>query len=297
MADVDMTGKTVLVTGGNTGIGKHTVIALASMGATLVFTSRNLRKGDVARAHIREAAEGKQVECMELDLASFRSIESFAAAFLDRYERLDVLILNAGLILGERRETEEGFETTLGVNHIGHFYLTQLRRERLEASAPARVVVVASEAHRYATRGLDFDDLMSEKRYRPNRAYGASKLANIYFARELARRLEGTGVTANSLHPGVVRTEFGGSDDMKGLLWRIFVGGLLRPFMISPQRGARTSVYLASAPEVEGKTGGYYVRCKPASGSRAARDDEAARRLWDVTEGWVEQAKATKSTS
>ena len=154
MPDVDMSGKTVLITGGNVGIGKHTVIGLARMGAKVVFTSRNLRKGDVARAELRELLGSQLVDCMELDLASFASIERFAKEFLARHARLDVLILNAGLAHDTRQETVEGFEMIFGVNHLGHFYLTQLLRERLEESAPARVVVVASAAHEMARSGL-----------------------------------------------------------------------------------------------------------------------------------------------
>jgi retinol dehydrogenase-12 len=294
MANVDMSGKTVLITGGNSGIGKQTAIALARMGARVVFTSRNLRKGDVARAEIREAANTKQVDCMELDLASLRDVEIFAQRFLAKYDRLDVLILNAGLVLDHRTTTADGFETTFAVNHLAHFHLTQLLRERLEASAPARVVVVASDAHKAAGKGLDFDDLMSERDYKPFKVYGRSKLANILFTDELARRLEGTGVTANSLHPGAVRTGLGSDGDVEGVLGRV-VWGLFRPFMISPERGARTSVYLASAPELEDKTGGYYAKCRLAKRSPAAKDRAAAERLWQVSEALIAKARAKKS--
>lgn len=288
-----MTGKTVLITGGNAGIGKQAAIELARQGAKVVFTSRNLRKGDVARAEIREAANTKQIDFMQLDLASFDSIESFAKEFLARYPRLDVLILNAGLVLDHRTETDDGFETTFGVNHLGHFYLTSLLRERLEACAPARVVVVSSEYHRAAPEGLDFDDLMHRRSFRGFKVYARSKLANILFARGLARRLEGTGVTVNALHPGMVRTRFARDGDLgrlKGLGWI-----LLTPFMISPEKGARTTVYLAGSAEVEGKSGEYYVRCKPAKPSRAARDDEAAERLWTVSEALVGEVTSKRA--
>jgi len=293
MANVDMSGKTVLITGGNAGIGKHATIALAKLGAKVVFTARDLRKGDLARGEAREAAASEDIDCMSLDLASFASIERFAEEFLDGYPRLDVLVLNAGLILDERSETQEGFETTFGVNHLGHFYLTSLLRERLEASAPARVVVVSSDAHKGAPRGLDFDDLMRRNSYGGWKAYCQSKLANILFARELGRRLEGTGVTANALHPGLVRTRFARDGDLGGPLSRLLVA-IGTPFMISPEQGARTTVHVASAPELEGKSGGYYAKCRPAKSTPAARDDQAAARLWTISEELVANALAAK---
>lgn len=285
-----MTGKTVLITGGNAGIGKQAAIDLAKLGAKVVFTSRNLRKGDVAQAEIREAANSKLVDCLPLDLASFASIERFAKEFLARYPRLDVLILNAGLVLDTRTETEDGFETTFGVNHLGHFYLTSLLRERLEASAPARIVVVSSDYHRAAPEGLDFDDLMAQRRFRGFKVYARSKLANVLFARALSRRLDANEVTVNALHPGMVRSRFARDGDLGGIKQIGWV--LLSPFMINLEKGARTSVYLASSAEVAGKTGGYYVRCKSVKPSRAARDDEAGERLWKVSEELIEQAKA-----
>jgi NAD(P)-dependent dehydrogenase (short-subunit alcohol dehydrogenase family) len=228
---------------------------------------------------------------MALDLASFRSIRSFAAGVLDRFDRLDVLVDNAGLILRRRTETEDGFEATFGINHLGHFLLTDLLLDRLRASAPSRVVVVASSAHKGARQGLDFDDLQSIRKYRWMEAYSKSKLANIYFARELARRLDGTGVTVNALHPGFVRSDFGRGGDLGGLYgWGIkYLAG---PFAISSERGARTTIYLASSPEVGGVTGGYFYKCKPAVPSRVAQDDAAARRLWDVSEQLVASVPA-----
>lgn len=290
-----MTGKTVLITGGNTGIGKQTAIALAKRGAQVVFTSRNLGKGEAARAEIREAANSTQVELMSLDLASFASIERFASEFLAHHPRLDVLILNAGLVLDHRSETEQGFETTFGVNHLGHFYLTSLLRERLEESAPARVVVVSSDFHHTAPEGLDFDDLMHRRKFRGWKVYARSKLANILFVRALARRLEPSKVTVNALHPGMVRSGFGGDGDLGSAVQRIG-WKLLTPLMISAEKGARTSVYLASSPEVEGQTGGYYVRCRPSKPSRAARDEQAAERLWTISEQLIAEAKQARAS-
>src|SRR2546430_6128948 len=216
----DMAGKVVVITGGNTGIGKEAAVALAGRGAQVVVTSRNEERGRSARQEIAERSGNDSVEVMSLDLASFRSIRSFAADVLDRFDHLDVLVNNAGLILRQRAETQEGFEETFGVNHLGHFLLTDLLLERLRASAPARVVVVASDAHKGARQGLDFDDLQAERKYRWAKAYSKSKLANIYFTRELARRLDRTGVTVNALHPGFVRSEFGRGGDLGGIYGR-----------------------------------------------------------------------------
>ena len=286
-----MSGKRVVITGGNTGIGKEAAVGLAELGAHVVITSRNEERGRAARDEIAERSGNSAVEVMPLDLASFRSIRSFAADVLDQFDRLDVLVDNAGLILLRRRETEDGFEETFGVNHLGHFLLTDLLLERLRASAPARVVVVSSNAHKGAKRGLDFDDLQSERRYRWMGAYNKSKLANISFTRELARRLDGTGITVNALHPGFVRSDFGRGGDLGGVYgWGIKY--LASPFAISPERGARTTIYLASSPDVDGVTGGYFYMCRPAVPSAAAQDDAAARRLWDASEQLVASVPA-----
>ena len=199
-----MKDKTVLITGGNAGLGLETAVALATMGAAVTITARDAARGDAARQEIieRSGADPQQVEVMALDLASTDSIRRFAEAFLASHPRLDVLVNNAGLILSERTETEDGFETTFGVNHLGHVLLTDLLLDRLKASAPARIVVVASEAHKFAIDGLKFDDLQCEGRFWSYRVYGRSKLANIYFTRALAKRLDGTGVTVNAVHPG-----------------------------------------------------------------------------------------------
>src|SRR5262249_40133428 len=247
----DMSGKTILITGGNTGIGKEAAVGLAGLGARVVITSRNEERGDAAREEIVERSGNRTVEVVPLALASFRSIRSFAADVLGRFDQLDVLVNNAGLILKRRTETEDGFEATFGINHLGHFLLTELLLDRLQASAPARVVVVASRAHKGARRGLDFEDLQAEGSYRRMDAYNKSKLANCSFARELARRLDRTGVTVNALHPGFVRSDFGRGGDLGGLYgWGIKY--LAQPFAISSQRGARTVTHLASSPDVGG---------------------------------------------
>jgi NAD(P)-dependent dehydrogenase (short-subunit alcohol dehydrogenase family) len=275
-------GKLVVITGGNAGIGKETAVGLARQGARVVITSRDAGRGAEAVADIRARAGSGSVEVMALDLADFASIRNFASELLARTDRIDVLIDNAGLILLSRRVTVDGFEMTFGVNHLGHFLLTNLLLDRIKASAPARVVVVSSHAHKQARRGLDFDDLQSERSYSSFGVYAKTKLANIYFARELARRLDGAGVTANALHPGFVGSRFARDGDTGGLGNIGMV--LLRPFAISPEKGARTSVWLASSPDVVDETGGYFYRCAPSTPSAAARDDEAARRLWAVSE-------------
>jgi retinol dehydrogenase 12 len=198
-------------------------------------------------------------------------------------------------VLTERVETVDGYEATFAINHLGPFLLTNLLRERMTASAPSRVINVASTAHNTARKGMAFDDLQSTQHYRGMRVYGLSKLANILFTLELARRLEGKDVTANSLHPGTVRTGYGGDGDARGLL---ALGiKIASPFFLSPAKGARTSVYLASSPEVEGVSGEYFVKCKPRQPRRWAKDAAAAQRLWQVSEQLVGLAPAPTETA
>jgi NAD(P)-dependent dehydrogenase (short-subunit alcohol dehydrogenase family) len=282
--DWDIRGKRVLITGGNAGIGRATAAALLSHGARVTITARDARKGEQAVEALRGQAgvEPDQLEWRHLDFASASSVGAFAREFEAAYERLDVLVHNAGLVLSERRLTQDGLEMTFGVNHLGPFLLTRALQGLLLRSAPARVIVVASEAHRMARGGLDFDDLQGERRYEGVPAYGASKLANILFTRELARRIEGSGVTVNCLHPGVVATDFTRDGDAGGA-WGFFFKWF-RPFLKSPEQGARTSVHLATAPELCEVSGGYFKGCKSARPSKAAESSEQARRLWDVSE-------------
>ena len=280
-----MNGATVVVTGANAGVGLETAAGLVALGARVVVTARDEAKGARAADRIRARGGPGTVEVAPLDLASFASIRRFAREVGPGLGRLDVLVNNAGLVQLDHTVTEDGFETTFGVNHLGHFLLTTLLLDQLRSSAPARVVVVASLAHRSARSGLDFDDLQAERGYSPIGAYNRSKLANIYFTRELARRLVGSGVTANSLHPGFVASRLGRDGD-GGVLADIAMT-LGRPFAISPARGARTSVYLASSPAVADVTGRYFVRCREAHPARVATDDDAAQRLWSVSEELV----------
>lgn len=276
-----MTGKTVVVTGGNSGIGFETALALARAGARVVITARDQSRGQAALRRMEgEGCSG--VELSLFDLGSLDSVRQGADDLLRRVERLDVLVNNAGVVLSERRLTEDGYEATFAINHLGPFLLTQLLTDRLRESAPARVVNVASTAHTSARHGLDFDDLQSSARYSAMGVYGKSKLANILFTVELAKRLEGSGVTANSLHPGTVATGYGRDGDATGLLAMGI--RIAAPFMKTPAKGARTSVYLASSPAVANVSGAYFVGTSQRTPSRAARDPEAARRLWEVSE-------------
>ncbi len=276
-----MRGKVVVITGGNSGIGLAAAREIAARGATVVITARSEMKGATAVDLIRRSSGNDATTVLPLDLASFASIRAFAERVLDQYDRLDVLVNNAGGLLSQRQLTREGYEMTFGVNHLGHFLLTDLLRERLEASAPSRIINVSSIGHRFGS--ISFADPMYERRrYNPTEAYNQSKLANVLFTAELAKRLHGTGVTANSLHPGAVRTAFGSADDTRGFERLVMVIG--RPFMISARRGAKTIVHLACSPEVETVSGQYFVRCKPRTPSKRARDPETARRLWDLSE-------------
>ena len=266
-----------VVTGGNTGIGKETAAGLAALGAEVIITARDMSKGDAAVKELRERGHDR-VSVVPLDLASFASIHQCANSLP---ERIDVLVNNAGLALTHRQATDEGFEMTFGVNHLGHFLLTTLLLERIRS----RVVTVSSVGPWFAFGGMRWDDLQMEHRYKPWEAYSQSKLANILFTRELARRLSGTGITANACHPGSIRSNFGMDGDTSG-----FLRGLLhvaRRFQHGPEWGARTSIHLASSPAVEGVTGESFVRCKRARSSRHTRAPEAARRLWEVSEHLV----------
>jgi len=272
-----MQGKTVVVTGANSGIGKAAATELARRGAHVVMTARDRARGEAARDDVRRASGNAQVDLLLGDFAVLDQVRALAAE-LARLPGIDVLINNAGLMLSVRSETRDGFETTFQVNHLAPFLLTTLLLPKLTAKPGVRIVTVASDAH---TRGgaLDFDDLQSKRSYAPFAVYGRSKLANILFTRELARRLTGTGTTANSLHPGVVATGFAGDGDASGLFAMLLK--LARPFMLTPEKGAATMVYLATAPEVATVSGRYFARCREKTPARYAQDDATARRLWD----------------
>jgi retinol dehydrogenase-14 len=272
----EMTGKTVVVTGGTGGIGRATAAGLAALGATVGIVGRDQSRADAAAEEIRAA--GGEVDVFTADVSAQREVRRLAEQVLAAYPRLDVLVNNVGGYWATRHVTADGLERTFAINHLAPFLLTNLLLDRLVASAPARVVTVSSGAQ--AMGRINFDDLQQERGYNGQRAYNQSKLANVMFTYELARRLEGTGVTANVLHPGVVRTAFG-QEDM-GRWMRVMVP-VARPFMKAPGEGARTSIHLAASPEVEGVTGRYFANSKPRDSSRVSYDEAAAARLWRVS--------------
>jgi NAD(P)-dependent dehydrogenase (short-subunit alcohol dehydrogenase family) len=277
-----MQGKVVVVTGSNSGIGKETAAAMATLGATTVMACRNRRKAEEAASDVRAASGSDDVHVVPLDLADLSSVETAAADVTSRWDRLDVLVNNAGGIWSGRQGTAQGLELTFGVNHVGPFFLTALLLERLQKTDSARIVNVSSFGHHLALTGMNWNDLQAEKRYNGFGAYAQSKLANVLFTRALAKRLADTNVTANAVHPGPVSTGFGMDGDMTGIMdWG---NRLLRRFEISAASGAATSIYLAASPDVEGRTGGYYVRSKPGHLSLRARSDGDADRLWGITE-------------
>jgi len=268
-----MQGKTIVITGATSGIGRVAAERLASMGARLVLVARDKMRGQAMLARLREHAPISH-SIHYADLSRLVEMKRVAAEIAAAETRIDVLINNAGALFGSRQVTEDGLERTFAVNHMAYVVLTHGLRDRLIASAPARVVNTSSNAHTRAR--LDFDDLQSAQRYRGFKVYGRSKLCNILYTRELARRLAGTGVTANSLHPGFVATRFG--DESGGLF--SYVVRMAKTFAISPEKGADTIVYLASSPEVARVSGAYFYKCRPATPSKEAQDDAAARRLW-----------------
>ena len=274
----DMTGKVCLITGATSGIGWETAKALATQGATVALVGRDTERTQKAIDKIRESAPNAQLESYSADLSSQEQVRRLAQKFQSRHNRLDVLINDAGAVFTSRKESVDGIEMTLALNHLAPFLLTNLLLDTLKASAPSRVVTVSSGAHQSAKINFDYLQLMLG--YGAWRAYGQSKLMNILFTTELARRLAGTGVTANTLHPGFVASNFGKSE---GPFWTA-VFTLMRPFMISAEKGAQTVIYLASSPDVAGATGGYYVNCKPARSSSLARDEATVRQLWEVSE-------------
>ncbi|XP_044196412.1 retinol dehydrogenase 12 [Thunnus albacares] len=270
-------GKTVIITGANTGIGKETARDLAGRGARIIMACRDLERAEEARSDILEDTGNENVVIRKLDLSDTRSIRAFAEIINKEEKQVNILINNAGIMMCPYSKTADGFEMQLGVNHLGHFLLTYLLLDLIKRSAPARIVVVASVAHTWT--GLHLDDINSDRSYDTMKAYGQSKLANVLFARSLAKQLQGTGVSVFSLHPGVVQSD----------LWRhqhqcIQVAvKIFRVFTKTTVEGAQTTIYCAVQPGLESQSGGYFSDCAPASCSRTASDDDLAQKLWDIS--------------
>jgi retinol dehydrogenase-14 len=273
-----MAGKTVLITGGTGGIGKATAIGLASMGARVGMTGRDRPRAEAAATSIARESGNAAVDVFVADMSSQTEVRRLAGDVLAAYPRLDVLINNVGGFWAHRHVTADGLEHTFALNHLAPFLLTDLLLERLTASAPARIVTVSSGAQSMGR--IDFDDLMGERAYSGQRAYNQSKLANVMFTYELSSRLQGTGVTATVLHPGVTSTGFGGEDMTRG--WGPLIA-VLRPFMRSPRRGAETSVFLASSPDAEGVSGRYFADRKARGSNKSAYDTATTARLWRLS--------------
>ncbi|MGQ9896854.1 MAG: SDR family oxidoreductase [Acidobacteriota bacterium] len=281
-----------LVTGGTAGIGKETVRGLAQAGLAVVLVGRDRHKCDQVVQELRVATGQPHITALTADLSRIEDIRRVAQEFCANHPRLDILVNNVGAIFDARRTTPDGLEQTFALNHISYFLLTNLLLDRLLSSAPARVVNVSSAAHRFVP-GVDFADLQFERKpYAAMAAYGQSKLMNILFSQELAKRLEGTGVTSNSLHPGGVASNF--ADNTTGW-FRLTAKVLKWAVGISPARGAETSVYLATSDEVTGVSGRYFERCRVASTSAAATDLDAQARLWQVSEQVVGQVFSSPS--
>ena len=279
MADGSLAGKNVVITGASSGIGLETARALAAQGARVVMVVRSPERGEAAIAGITAAVPDARLELVLADLYALAEVRAAGAAIRARLDRVDVLVNNAGMVHTARELTADGFERTFALNHLAAFLISYELRDLLAAAAPARIVTVSSFGHKLAK--LDWDDLpYCARGYSETRAYGNSKLCNIWFAKEAARRLAGRGVTSNALHPGGVASNFGASGS-----WLYRAGTrVARPFLLTPAQGARTSIFLASAPDAAAATGEYFVRCKVATPSATARDPAAAARLWTLSE-------------
>ncbi len=277
MEPANLSEKIIMVTGANSGIGKEAALQLAERGARVVMVCRNRERGEPALAEIKAKSGNDTLELMTADFESQRQIRDLADTYKRTHDRLDVLVNNAGLYLSKRHETEDGIEATWAVNHLAPFLLTNLLLDVIKGSAPARIVTVASDAHRAGT--LDFDDLEMKEKYRWIAAYAQSKLANVVFTYELARRLEGSGVTATCMHPGTVATGiWNRNKNVLNALLRLF-----KPFYLSAKKSAEAVVRLAVAPDVEAVTGKYFDRMNEANSSADSHDKEIAARLWQVS--------------
>nr|XP_033807658.1 retinol dehydrogenase 12-like isoform X2 [Geotrypetes seraphini] len=269
-------GKVVIITGANTGIGKETARDLARRGARVIIACRDIVKGEAAACEIRATTGNEQIVVRKLDLADTKSIKTFSETIQQEEKQIHILINNAGVMMCPYSKTADGFEMHLGVNHLGHFLLTFLLLDLLKQSAPARIVNVSSLIHRFGT--IKFNDLQSEKWYDSGLAYCHSKLANVLFTRELAKRLQGTGVTVNALHPGTVASEL-----LRHSSFMLVISKLFTFFFKTPMEGAQTSIYCAVAEELDSVSGKYFSNCSPTSVSREGQNDEVGKKLWAVS--------------
>ncbi|KAK9736887.1 short chain dehydrogenase [Popillia japonica] len=283
---VEIDDKVTIVTGANTGIGKETAAELARRGAKVYMACRDLKRCEEAREEIVVDTKNKHVYCRKCDLASLESIREFVSRFLKEQEKLHILINNAGVMRTPNSKTKDGFEMQLGVNHLGHFYLTNLLLDKLKSSAPSRIINVSSIAHK---RGeINKEDLNSDKKYNAGEAYAQSKLANLLFTRELSKKLDGTGVTVNAIHPGIVDTEIiRHMSFFNSWLAAILIKPFVWPFIKAPKQGAQTTIFAALDPSLEKVTGKYFADYKEVETSSAANDDFTARWLWAVSEKWT----------
>ncbi|MBD3195792.1 MAG: SDR family NAD(P)-dependent oxidoreductase [Candidatus Lokiarchaeota archaeon] len=275
--NTDLSNRKCIITGANSGIGKETTLGLAKMGASIIMLCRNEEKGENVLREIKNSSGNQSVEVMIADMQDYDSIRKFVENYKSIHNKLHILINNAGIMKKKRETNNLGHETTLATNYLGHFLLTNLLLETLQSSAPARIINVTSKSHK---RGkIDFDNLMLENNYGRFKAYNNSKLANILFTYELAQRLEDSGVTVNAVHPGAARTNFGREFSERT---RKFLK-LFKRFTISAEEGAKTSIYLASSPEVEKITGKYWFKCKKVKSSKDSYNREIQRKLWEVS--------------
>ncbi|XP_001628133.2 retinol dehydrogenase 13 [Nematostella vectensis] len=280
-SEARLDGKTVIITGATTGIGKETAVDLAKRGARVIIGARNLDRGNAAVRDIQARSGSQQVFVEHLDLASLSSVRKFAEVINKKEERVDILMNNAGVAWIPFKRTEDGFEMMFGVNHLSHFLLTNLLLDKLKRSAPSRIINVSSKAHLF-TSEIDFVDWNDESKYSMLSRYANSKLANVLFARELAKRLKDTGVTTYSLHPGTIMTDLG-RDIPGGKFIKVFLWPIQKVFFKSLEHGAQTQICCAVSEEHANETGLYYDDCQVAEPSKAAQDDEAAKKLWDLS--------------
>ena len=275
---MELQGKVCVITGATSGIGKETAKFIAAKGATVVLPIRDSLKGDILKDEILEQTPGAIIDLMHCNLGSFDSIRNFVKEFRNKYDKLHLLINNAGIWETKRNLSEDGVEMNFAVNHLAPFLLTNLLLDTLKNSAPARIVSVSSEAHR--TGKINFADVELEKSFSSFKSYSQSKLANILFTKKLSQLLKGTGITVNCLHPGVVYT---------GLFEKMpkIITGLMKPFMLTPAKGAQTSIYLATSPELEKTSGEYFVKKKPKKPASEALRQDIANKLWDISENYV----------